>query len=103
MGNHGADLHPFANRDFRRRCCAHATGGRFETAHVDMELVLGPDGGGVGDKRDLVVFPCPSVRSVEERLRPPTRKIVGIEDPLLQSAEAPNYFNAAWRDDVEAS
>jgi CDP-diacylglycerol pyrophosphatase len=27
----------------------------------------------------------------------PTRKIVGIEDPLLQSAEAPNYFNAAWR------
>jgi len=27
----------------------------------------------------------------------PTREIVGIEDPLLQLAGAPNYFNAAWR------
>jgi CDP-diacylglycerol pyrophosphatase len=27
----------------------------------------------------------------------PTRRIVGIEDPLLQSPGAPNYFDAAWR------
>ena len=27
----------------------------------------------------------------------PTREIVGIEDPFLQLAGAPNYFNAAWR------
>ena len=27
----------------------------------------------------------------------PTRRIVGIEDPFLQSPEAPNYFDAAWR------
>ena len=26
----------------------------------------------------------------------PTRKIVGIEDPWLQSGEAPNYFEDAW-------
>jgi CDP-diacylglycerol pyrophosphatase len=39
-------------------------------------------------------------------LRPPllddtilasTRRITGIEDPFLQSPEAPNYFDAAWR------
>ena len=27
----------------------------------------------------------------------PTRKIVGIEDPFLQSPDAPNYLAAAWR------
>jgi CDP-diacylglycerol pyrophosphatase len=27
----------------------------------------------------------------------PTREIVGIEDPFLQSPDAPNYFDAAWR------
>jgi CDP-diacylglycerol pyrophosphatase len=56
-------------------------------------------------------FPCLKVdlSAGEERghilLRPPpwydlilapTREIVGIEDPFLQSPEAPNYFDAAW-------
>src|SRR5580704_18660656 len=56
-------------------------------------------------------FPCLKVdlSAGEERghilLRPrpwydlilaPTREIVGIEDPFLQSLEAPNYFDAAW-------
>ncbi|RBP00931.1 CDP-diacylglycerol pyrophosphatase [Roseiarcus fermentans] len=27
----------------------------------------------------------------------PTRQSVGVEDPFLQSGEAPNYFAAAWR------
>ncbi len=27
----------------------------------------------------------------------PTRKVVGVEDPWLQSPSAPNYFDAAWR------
>jgi CDP-diacylglycerol pyrophosphatase len=27
----------------------------------------------------------------------PTRRIVGIENPFLQSPVAPNYFNVAWR------
>jgi CDP-diacylglycerol pyrophosphatase len=27
----------------------------------------------------------------------PTREIVGLEDPFLQSPDAPNYFDAAWR------
>ena len=57
-------------------------------------------------------FPCLEVdlSSGEERgdvvLRPPlsndtilasTRRIIGIEDPFLQSPGAPNYFDAAWR------
>jgi CDP-diacylglycerol pyrophosphatase len=27
----------------------------------------------------------------------PVRRVIGIEDPWLQSPEAPNYFDAAWR------
>jgi CDP-diacylglycerol pyrophosphatase len=57
-------------------------------------------------------FPCLEVNLAdgEERgvvvLRPPlsedtvlvaTRRIRGVEDPFLQSPEAPNYFDAAWR------
>ena len=33
----------------------------------------------------------------EDTLLAPTRRIKGIEDPFLQSPEAPNYFDAAWR------
>ena len=53
-------------------------------------------------------FPCLSVdlRQGHVVLRPPwandtilapTRRIVGLEDPFLQSPEAPNYFAEAWR------
>ncbi|HEY1863529.1 MAG TPA: CDP-diacylglycerol diphosphatase [Roseiarcus sp.] len=27
----------------------------------------------------------------------PTRRVIGVEDPWLQSPDAPNYFDAAWR------
>jgi CDP-diacylglycerol pyrophosphatase len=33
----------------------------------------------------------------DDTILAPTRKITGIEDPFLQSPEAPNYFDAAWR------
>jgi CDP-diacylglycerol pyrophosphatase len=33
----------------------------------------------------------------EDTVLAPTRRIVGIEDPFLQSPGAPNYFDAAWR------
>jgi CDP-diacylglycerol pyrophosphatase len=33
----------------------------------------------------------------EDTVFAPTRRIKGIEDPFLQSPEAPNYFDAAWR------
>jgi CDP-diacylglycerol pyrophosphatase len=34
---------------------------------------------------------------LEDTVLAPTRRIEGIEDPFLQSPEAPNYFDAAWR------
>jgi CDP-diacylglycerol pyrophosphatase len=27
----------------------------------------------------------------------PTRRVIGVEDPWLQSPNSPNYFDAAWR------
>jgi CDP-diacylglycerol pyrophosphatase len=33
----------------------------------------------------------------EDTIVSPTRRITGVEDPFLQSPEAPNYFDAAWR------
>ena len=33
----------------------------------------------------------------DETILVPTRRITGVEDPFLQSPEAPNYFDAAWR------
>ena len=50
-------------------------------------------------------FPCLAVDSLGIVLRPPwadlvfapTRPVSGVEDPFLQTPEAPNYFAAAWR------
>jgi CDP-diacylglycerol pyrophosphatase len=33
----------------------------------------------------------------QDTMLAPTRRIKGVEDPFLQSPEAPNYFDAAWR------
>ena len=60
-----------------------------------------------------LAFPCLEVKLPEDRgrgyavLRPPygapdtiltpVRKTPGIEDPWLQSPEAPNYFSEAWK------
>ena len=47
-----------------------------------------------GEERGAVVLRPPLL---DDLIVVPTRQIVGVEDPLLQSAGAPNYFNAAWR------
>ena len=47
-----------------------------------------------GEERGNVVLRAPLLHDL---IVAPTRKIVGIEDPFLQSARAPNYFDAAWR------
>jgi CDP-diacylglycerol pyrophosphatase len=47
-----------------------------------------------GEERGAVVLRPPLL---DDLIVAPTRQIVGVEDPLLQSAGAPNYFNAAWR------
>jgi CDP-diacylglycerol pyrophosphatase len=47
-----------------------------------------------GEERGTVVLRPPLM---EDMVLAPTRRIKGIEDPFLQSPEAPNYFDAAWR------
>ena len=47
-----------------------------------------------GEERGNVVLRPPLS---DDLILAPTRKIIGIEDPFLQSPGAPNYFDAAWR------
>jgi CDP-diacylglycerol pyrophosphatase len=47
-----------------------------------------------GEDRGFVLLRAPLSHDM---ILAPTRKIVGIEDPFLQSTNAPNYFDAAWR------
>ncbi len=70
-----------------RACVADykLTGAPFPCLEVDLSA--GEEGG------DVVLRPPLS----HDTILAPTRKIVGIEDPFLQSPEAPNYFDAAWR------
>jgi CDP-diacylglycerol pyrophosphatase len=70
-----------------RACVADfkLTGSPFPCLEVDLSS--GEDGGGV------VLRPPLSY----DMILAPTRRIVGIEDPFLQSPGAPNYFDGAWR------
>jgi CDP-diacylglycerol pyrophosphatase len=70
-----------------RACVADArlTGAPFPCLKVDLTS---------GEEQGYVVLAPPFLRDM---ILAPTRKIVGVEDPFLQSAEAPNYFEAAWR------
>jgi CDP-diacylglycerol pyrophosphatase len=46
-----------------------------------------------GEERGYVVLCAPLEH---DTILAPTRKIVGVEDPFLQSSAAPNYFADAW-------
>jgi CDP-diacylglycerol pyrophosphatase len=47
-----------------------------------------------GDGRGNVVLRSPLS---DDTILAPTRRIIGIEDPFLQSPGVPNFFDAAWR------
>ena len=47
-----------------------------------------------GKERGTIVLRPPLFNDM---ILAPTRKVVGVEDPFLQSPDAPNYFAAAWR------
>jgi CDP-diacylglycerol pyrophosphatase len=47
-----------------------------------------------GEERGNIVLRSPLWN---QTILAPTRRIIGVEDPFLQSSEAPNYFEAAWR------
>ncbi len=70
-----------------RACVADfkLTGAAFPCLEVDISD---------GEERGFVVLRPPLLHDL---ILAPTRKTVGIEDPFLQSPEAPNYLDAAWR------
>jgi CDP-diacylglycerol pyrophosphatase len=61
------------------------TGAPFPCLEVDLSR---------GEARGDVVLRPPLLNDL---ILAPTREIVGVEDPSLQLAGAPNYFNTAWR------
>jgi CDP-diacylglycerol pyrophosphatase len=70
-----------------RTCVADfkLTGAPFPCLEVDLSA---------GEERGSVVLRPPLSHEI---ILAPTRKIIGIEDPFLESTDAPNYFDAAWR------
>lgn len=70
-----------------RACAADArlTGLSFPCLSVDLKE---------GDRGHVVLRPPWS----NDTILAPTRRVVGLEDPFLQSPEAPNYFAEAWRE-----
>jgi CDP-diacylglycerol pyrophosphatase len=61
------------------------TGSPFPCLQVDLEG---------GEARGFVVLRPPVGES--DTILSPTRRVTGVEDPFLQSPDAPNYFAAAW-------
>jgi CDP-diacylglycerol pyrophosphatase len=80
-------LDRLALRQVVRACVANfrLTGAPFPCLEVDLSIGR--------DRGDVVLRPPLS----NDLIVSPTREIVGVEDPFLQLAGAPNYFNAAWR------
>jgi CDP-diacylglycerol pyrophosphatase len=70
-----------------RACVADykLTGAPFPCLQVDLSG---------GEERGNVILGPPLLRGT---ILAPTRKVIGVEDPFLQSPGAPNYFDAAWR------
>jgi CDP-diacylglycerol pyrophosphatase len=81
------DLHRVVLWQVVRACVAtyQLTGTPFPC--LEVNLTGGEEGGSV------VLRPPLS----DDTILAPTRRIRGVEDPFLQSPEAPNYFDAAWR------
>ena len=81
------ELHRMALWQVVRACVAdyRLTGTPFPCLEVDLAG---------GEERGSVVLRPPLS---EDTVFAPTRRIEGVEDPFLQSADAPNYFDAAWR------
>ncbi len=81
------DLHRMALWQVVRACVADArlTGAPFPCLEVNLSG---------GEETGSVVLRPPFM---DDTILSPTRRITGVEDPFLQSPEAPNYFDAAWR------
>ena len=94
MGDDRPDLRPFAHRDLRRSGRERAAGVGNEAAHVDVELVLSPDDGGVHEERDRVALGRLTVRILEECARAPggveiIRRLGRLQERVLDSHDPP--------------
>ena len=71
-----------------RACVADfkLTGGSFPCRLVDLTG---------GEEQGYVVLRAPF--GPPDLVLVPTRRVIGVEDPWLQSPNSPNYFDAAWR------
>jgi len=87
FASHAIGLDRMAPWQVVRACVADfkLTGSPFPCLEVDLSG--GEEGGSV------VLRPSLS----DDMILAPTRRIVGVEDPFLQSPGAPNYFDAGWR------
>jgi len=87
FASHAIGLDRMALWQVVRACVADfkLTGSPFPCLEVDLSG--GEEGGSV------VLRPPLS----DDMILAPTRRIVGVEDPFLQSPGAPNYFDAGWR------
>jgi CDP-diacylglycerol pyrophosphatase len=81
------ELHRMALWQVVRACVTDykLTGAPFPCLEVNLS--------GGEARGDVVVRPP----LTDDTILSPTRRIKGVEDPFLQSPEAPNYFDAAWR------
>ncbi len=87
FGAYAMELHRMALWQVVRACVADTklTGKPFPCLKVDLSG---------GEAQGSVVLRPPLS---DDTILAPTRRITGVEDPFLQSPEAPNYFDAAWR------
>jgi CDP-diacylglycerol pyrophosphatase len=81
------ELHRMALWQIVRACVADykLTGAPFPCLEVNLAG---------GEDRGTVVLRPPLM---DDTVLAPTRRIIGVEDPFLQSPDAPNYFDAAWQ------
>ena len=71
MRDHGAKPFPLPDRDLGRDCRDRPLNGRKKAAHMDVELILGSNDGGVDDERNrLTIWRTPSGVG-EKESRPP--------------------------------
>ena len=80
--------YPHTLQRIAEACVADAerTGSPFPCLKVDLKE---------GEDQSYVIFRAPLL---DDTVLIPTRRIIGVEDPLLGSPDAPNYFADAWRE-----
>jgi CDP-diacylglycerol pyrophosphatase len=70
-------------------CVPHEEANQGPAPCVDVSIATGEDAG---------VALLKDIRGVAQELAIPTRRVTGIEDPLVLAPETPNYFIYGWKE-----